>query len=713
VTVNTLKPKIPERINRLEELAYNIWWSWHPQARDLFRALDYPLWKDNGHNPVKLLIDTSPQNLLSASLDPYFLALYDSVVDEFEKNINSKDLWCQRAFPDHFAGPIAYFSMEYALHNSLPIYAGGLGILAGDTCKEASDLGLPFIAVGFMYPQGYFHQHISAEGWQEEVYQRLDFTQAPIQQVITPGGKEVIARVQIEDRQIAIAVWQVRVGRVTVFLLDTNLDENGAEDRQLSARLYEADQDIRLRQELILGIGGVRVLRALNFWPSVWHCNEGHSAFLSLERIREQVDNGASFENALSGVRASTLFTTHTPIQSGHDSFQPYLMDKYFGSFGATLGIGRERFLELGQPDIRGFGGFNMTALAIKTSGFVNGVSALHEEVSRRMWQPMWPELAPAQIPIDHITNGVHVHTWLSLEFGKLFARYLGPDWSEHQDDGAFWDGIWQIPDEEIWAAHQALKDRLLEVIRERAALRWKEGELGAERTIGMGSLLDSQTITVGYARRCTGYKRPTLLLRDIQRLKTIVDNSRYPLQIIFAGKAHPADFSGKHLLRAFYQAAQDPQFKGRLAFVEDYDMHLSRYLSHGVDVWLNVPYRLQEASGTSGMKGAINGVLNLSVRDGWWCEGFNGANGWAIGGGPYEASDQDAEDAESIYSQLEKVIVPLYYQQDRTGLPRGWVKMLKESLRSVLPRFSACRMVKEYTRLYSLMPQPEALREK
>jgi glycogen phosphorylase len=714
LNINTLKSKIPERINRLEELAYNIWWSWHPKARDVFRALDYPLWKENGHNPVKLLIDTSSENLQSAAADPLFLSLYDSTVAAFDSDLGSRDLWFNQHFPGHFDGPIAYFSMEFALHNSLPIYAGGLGILAGDTCKEASDLGLPFIAVGFMYPQGYFHQHVSADGWQQEIYQQLDFNKAPIQQIFGPGGKEVLAQVKLEDRLISLAAWQVRVGRVTVYLLDTNVDQNGAEDRQLSARLYASDQDIRLQQEILLGIGGVRVLRALDIHPCVWHINEGHSAFLGLERAREEVERGETFESALSRIRGSTLFTTHTPIASGHDSFQHYLMDKYFAAYWPQLGIERSRFLALGQPDIRGFGGFNMTALAINSASRVNAVSQIHRSVSQKMWQPMWPETPPGQVPIEFATNGVHVPTWIGYELTLLFERYLGEDWLRRQDDSAFWDKVLDIPDEEIWAVHRRLKSRLIEVIQERAAARFREGEVSPPQMMGLGALLDGQSLTIGYARRCTDYKRPTLLLQDIKRLKALVNDPRCPVQIVFAGKSHPADFSGKHLLHAIYQAAQDPEFLGRIAFVEDYDMHLSRYLAHGIDVWLNTPYRLQEASGTSGMKGGINGVLNFSVRDGWWDEGYNGLNCWAIGPGPEAAyfSDQNADDVESIFQQLEQKIVPLYYRQDRRGIPREWVRMVKESIRSVLPRFSACRMLKEYTRnVYTSMLQARDIR--
>jgi glycogen phosphorylase len=708
VIISTLKSRIPQRIYRLEELAFNIWWSWHPLARDVFRALDYTLWRDSGHNPVKLLIDTSADNLAAASEDTNFLNLYDSVISAFDADLTSNNSWFSRQFPTGFKGPIAYFSMEYALHNSLPIYAGGLGILAGDMCKEASDLGLPLVAVGFMYPQGYFHQHISPDGWQQEINQLLDFRQAPIRQLFSAGGERALARVKLESRHISIGVWEVKVGRIPVYLLDTDLEENGPEDRILSARLYASDQDLRIQQEIVLGIGGVRVLRTLGIHPAIWHANEGHSAFMGLERAREEVERGDTFESALQKVKASAVFTTHTPVASGHDSFQYYLMDKYFGQYCSTLGVNRETFLDLGRPDIRGFGGFNMTALAMKTSGSLNAVSLIHKDVSRKMWQPMWPQLPEPQVPISNITNGIHVPTWIGFEFARLFDKYLGKDWIYRQDDVDLWDSVLDIPDEEIWTIHRSLKNRLIEVVLERAASRWREGEVTAQQMMGMGTLLNGQALTIGYARRCTDYKRPTLLLHNVARLKKMVNDSRKPVQIIFSGKAHPADFSGKQLLKSLYQTTQDNDFMGRIAFVEDYDMHLSRYLVRGVDIWLNIPYRLQEASGTSGMKAGLNGVLNFSVRDGWWNEGYNGLNGWAVGQGPEgpDYSDQNVRDTESIYSQLEQAIIPLYYDQDRNGIPRRWVKMIKESIRSITPRFSGCRMVKDYTRkMYSTIP--------
>jgi glycogen phosphorylase len=704
-----LATKIPERIQRIDELAHNIWWAWHPKARDVFRALDYPLWNSSGHNPVKLLFDTSREKLQAAAEDPAFLSIYDSVISTFDAEMSNSATWVSTRYPHLLNGSIVYLSMEFALHNSLPIYAGGLGILAGDMCKEASDLGLPFIGIGFMYPQGYFHQHVSAEGWQQEIYQQLNFNEAPINRIILPGGGSSIAKVKLANRDLSIAVWQVNVGRVKIFLLDTHLEENTPEDRQLSARLYTADPEMRIQQEIILGIGGVRVMHALGMQPAIWHANEGHSAFMSLERVREEVQKGISFETALSRIRETTIFTTHTPVQSGHDVFPPSLIDKYFSDFWPNLGIDRRRFLDLGSPDIRSQSGFNMTALAINTASQRNAVSRLHESVTKKMWQMVWPGLPDSQIPFSHVTNGVHVPTWIGLEFFQLFEKYLGKDWINHQADVDFWRSLMNVPDEEIWAIHRSLKSRLFGVIMDRAQTRWAEGEVSAQQVVTMGALLNPQVLTIGFSRRFTEYKRPALILSDMNRLKKIINNPWRPVQIVFAGKSHPADFSGKYILHKIFSVAQDRECQGRIAFIEDYDMHLARYLTHGIDVWLNNPLRLQEASGTSGMKAGINGVLNLSVRDGWWEEGYNGINGWEIGAGPEAAYSpaQDKNDAEAIYRILEDKVVPLYYQQDRSGIPHEWVRMIKESICSIMPRFSACRMVQEYTdKLYANVPQ-------
>jgi glycogen phosphorylase len=691
--------RIPPRIGRIIELAYNVWWSWHPAARDLFRDMDYPLWRNSGHNPVKMLFETTLDNLEGAAEDPEFLALYDRVIADFDKDIKSEYLWFASQ-PRQMNGPVAYFSMEFALHNSLPIYAGGLGILAGDMCKEASDLGLPLTGIGFMYPQGYFHQHVSEDGWQQEIFQQLNFKAAPIKQITLADGNPVIATVQLAERPVSLAVWVVQVGRVPIYLLDTNLAENSLDDRKLSARLYTAEAEIRIQQEIILGIGGVRVLKSLGVQPAVWHANEGHSAFMTLERIRSSVHDGLNFETAFKNVSDATVFTTHTPVASGHDVFQRGLIEKYFKIFWQEMGIDQERFMQLGAPDSQGYAGFNMTALAINIARQSNAVSRLHETETKKMWRVVWPDRTEDHIPIIHITNGVHGPTWIANEWRELYEKYLGRSWEKWQDEPEFWKHLRNIPNEEIWAVHRAMKSRLIEVVMGRAQLRWAEGDVSGNQIISMGALLNPNILTIGFARRLTDYKRAAMIFQDSERLKKILTDPIYPVQLIFAGKAHPNDFGGKQILQRIYNLAKDRQFQGRIAFVEDYDMHFAHYLTHGSDVWLNNPRRLLEASGTSGMKAALNGVLNMSVRDGWWDEAYNGLNGWAIGPGPEgaDAANQDTLDAESIYQLLENKVKPLYYTRDYDGVPNEWVKMIKESVLSILPNFSTTRMVKEYT---------------
>jgi len=695
-----VKPKLPKRIGRLDELAHNMWWSWHPQARDLFRILDYPLWRTNGHNPVKQLRDINPDKLKAAASDPAFLTLYDFVMAAFDADMSAQDTWFTANHPNSLSGPISYFSMEFAIHNSLPIYAGGLGILSGDTCKEASDLGLPLVGVGFMYPHGYFHQRISAEGWQEEIYRQLDFNEAPINPVALPRGYRPLAKVSLDNKHLSVAVWQVQVGRVNIYLLDTDVEGNTPEDRKLSARLYAADQELRIQQEIVLGIGGVRVLRALGVKPAVWHANEGHTAFMMLERVREEVEQGATFKEAVRRVRATTVFTTHTPVPAGHDVFPAQLVEKYFHNYWDSLGIDKETFIRLGQQNGICPQAFNMTALALALSEQRNAVSQLHGGVTRRMWHVLWPDYKEDDVPISHITNGIHIPTWVAPKMGQLYEKYLGPDWVKRHDDPELWKHVADIPDEELWNTRQLLKRNLLVTIRERARKLWNEPEVAPQQVLAMGSLLDPWVLTIGFVRRFAEYKRPALIFQDMERLKRIINDPQRPVQIIFAGKSHPADLPSKYLLQQVYCLATTREFQGRIAFVDDYDMHTARYLVHGVDVWLNTPRRLNEACGTSGMKASLNGVPNLSILDGWWYEGYNGANGWAIGEGPetYRQGEEDKMDGESLYRLLEERIVPLYYDRDRDGVPHGWLRVVKEAIRTVLPHFSARRMLKEYS---------------
>ncbi len=693
------EPDVPRRINRLNELANNLWWSWHPQARELFRSLDYQLWRLSGHNPVKQLQEISFDRLVAAAGDSSFLALYDSVMSTFDLYLSGKSTWFEATYPDRRDQLIAYFSAEFAIHNSLPIYAGGLGVLAGDTCKEASDLGLPLVGIGFMYPQGYFHQRISADGWQEDIYRTLDFNEAPINPCPWPQGCGPLVEIQLDNRTVHIWTWQVRLGRVNLYLLDTNVEQNSPQDRKLSARLYTGDREQRIQQEIVLGIGGVRVLRTLGLKPSIWCANEGHTAFMMLERVKEEVEQGASFSEAIQKVQATTVFTTHTPVPAGHDVFPVELVEKYFRDYWESLGIERQTFMGLGQYGSLQGREFNMTALALRMARQRNGVSELHGAVSRKMWRVLWPGVAESDVPISHITNGVHVPTWIARETRELYEEYLDNGWVENHDDPAIWQRVFDIPDEEFWSVRQALKRKLMGAILERAQERWAGCAAAPQQALAMGGLLDPEVLTIAFVRRFAEYKRPTLIFHDVNRLKRIVTDRWHPVQIIFAGKSHPDDFASKHLLRQVYALLTNCEFRGRVAFIEDYDMHMARYLVQGTDVWLNTPRRLQEACGTSGMKASINGVIHLSVPDGWWHEGYNGANGWVIGDSKpiSDPMEEDKADAEALYRLLENDIVPMYYDRDRRGVPHRWVQMAKEAIRSVTPVFSARRMLKEY----------------
>lgn len=695
-----LDHKLPEKINRLGELAYNLWWSWTPEARVLFRNLDLPLWRQTLHNPVQMLQEIEPEKLETAVQDGEFIRRYNKVMILFDEQMKREGSWFNETYPDLTEKTIAYFSFEFGLHSSLPIYSGGLGILSGDHAKEASDLGLPFVGVGFMYPQGYFRQRIPSHGWQEAVYQQLDISKAPVLPVLTDDGSELRVTVNLDNRPVQVKVWHVQVGRNPLYLLDTDVDENEPWDRELSARLYSGDSETRIRQEIMLGIGGVRVLRALNINPSAWHMNEGHSAFLTLELLRENVNKGMDFESAKEAVCKQAVFTTHTPVPAGHDAFNYHIVDKYFSGFWDKLGISRETFLSLGAHQEPWGMAFNMTVLALRLSGQANGVSKLHGEVSRNMWQVVWPDKQPEDIPISSITNGIHIPTWVAGEMHYIFDKYLGPSWRENRDDPTLWQRIAEVPDRELWEVHLVLKRKLMGYFREKVRARWVDGSNDPTQVLTSGTLLDPEALTIGFARRFATYKRATLIFRDLERLRRILLDIHRPVQIIFAGKAHPADDPGKSLIQHIYNLAKHNQLGGRVAFIEDYDMHTSRYLKQGVDIWLNTPRRPREASGTSGMKTSLNGIPNFSVLDGWWVEGYNGGNGWRIGDETEQENHdtQDDFDATSLYQALEDEIVPLYYNRDRDNVPRGWVSIMKETMMSNSPVFSMHRMVKEYT---------------
>jgi len=691
---------LPLSLGRLWEVAHNLWWSWNPEARALFEALDRTLWKLTSHNPVKLLRELSPERARAASTDPAVLRRFEAVLLAFDAYMSADDTWSARRHPEMAEGLIAYFSAEFGLHQSIPIYSGGLGILAGDHCKEASDLGIPLVGIGFLYPQGYFHQRISADGWQQAWYEPFASADAPIRPALLPNGERLLIQVHLDGRTIHVAVWQVRVGRVSLYLMDTDVEMNAPWDRELSARLYGGDQEMRILQEIVLGFGGVRVLRALGLRPTVWHANEGHASFLTLERLREHRDAGLSFADSVEAVRCSTVFTTHTPVPAGHDTFPFHLMEKYFTPFCELLGISREQFLRLGCAPGTADTAFNMTALGLQMSGHRNGVSRRHGETSRRMWAYVWPEVPEDKIPITAVTNGIHAPTWIAPEMRQLYAKYLGPDWVAHHDDPALWERIADIPDQDLWNTRVSLKRKLLGYVNERTRLQWIQGRIDPSQVLASGTLLDPAALTIGFARRFATYKRATLLFKDVERLKRLMQDPWRPVQIIFAGKAHPADEPGKYFIHEVYSLAKDHGLGGHIAFVEEYDMHTAKFLIHGADVWLNTPRPPQEACGTSGQKAALNGVPHLSVLDGWWMEGYNGANGWAIGGRGFDPDPvaQDAADCEALFRTLEQEVVPLFYNRDGDGIPRGWLHMVRETIRSVTPRFCARRMVCEYT---------------
>jgi glycogen phosphorylase len=695
--------QIPPRLAGLVDLAYNLWWSWHPEARILFKQLNQLAWKASIHNPVKMLRDTPQEYFLAAEQDEEYMRRYDIIMNRFRRYMNTTSGWFREEYPESKALTIAYFSAEYGLHHSLPMYAGGLGFLAGDYLKECSDLGVPLVAVGFMYSEGYLHQHIQPDGWQEGIQETLDRDAAPVKRVINDDGEQLVVQVPHIEPPIFVAVWRVYVGKVPLYLLDTDIPLNDPENRRISSTLYTSGREERLRQEIVLGIGGRKVLHQLGIMYSSVHLNEGHPAFALLERIRERVTRGISFEEALNQVRLTSVFTTHTPVPAGHDVFSEELMDLYFSTYYPILGMTREQFLGLGRHPDYPESGFNMTVLAMRLTAHHNAVSRQHGEVTRQMWKNLWPDQAPEEVPIDAITNGVHLPTWMNPRIEDLLDTYfypVTPNWQQEHDDASIWNLVDEIPDGRLWDLHFDLKIKLINRMRERKRVKWARKQEDPLSLVAEGLLLNPSILTIGFARRFATYKRSDLIFYDMERLKRIVCNRWRPVQIIFAGKAPPSDYEGKRILQKIYRLAQDPELEGRIAFVEDYSEQTAQYLVHGVDVWLNNPMPPLEASGTSGMKAALNGVINLSILDGWWLEGYNGKNGWAFGSSVPEG-DRDAADANALYDILENEVVPLYYSASLDGIPHGWVKMMKESIKSNAPRFSARRMVKEYVSQY------------
>lgn len=699
----SVKPSLPAALSRLDELAHNLHWSWMPGAHALFNAISAELWSATNHNPVRLLSEARQSRLDELARSDTFLSQYSMVMSQFDRYMAPDvDTWFRQAHPDKLSRVIAYFSAEYGLHESLPIYSGGLGILSGDHCKEASDLGLPLVGLGFLYPQGYFHQRLDESGWQQAHYRHLPFEALPVAPALDQNGQPLLVSIALPERDIHIRAWQVQVGRCTVYLMDTDVEQNTLQDRQLSHRLYYGDEETRVAWETVFGLGGVRVLRALGIDPAVWHMNEGHSAFMGLERVRELVNgHGLNFQEAVEVVRADTVFTTHTPVPAGNDTFPFPLIEKYFSQFWERLGIERDEFLHFAQQDLDGETRYSMTVLALKLSGQANGVSQLHGNVSRSMWQFVWPDTPREEIPIRGITNGVHAASWIAPPLQDVYRAHLGQDFLARVHEPETWEDVTGIPDDTLWQAHQACKQALIAHARRNVVQqqeRWGESPAAVAQAT---SILNPDALIIGFARRFATYKRATLLLHDPERLRRLVNDPDRPVQFVFAGKAHPADDGGKHLIQHLFRLAQDPHssFMGRFVFLEDYGIRMARRLVAGVDVWLNTPRRPHEASGTSGAKAAMCGVPHCSVLDGWWAEAYNGRNGWAIGTerAYKDEPTQDAADALSLYEILENEVVPLFFQRDAHGIPRGWSQVMKEAIRSCAPDFSFRRMMLDY----------------
>jgi starch phosphorylase len=708
--MNTFRSKLPDgfnlpkRLARLSELAYNLWWTWQPEAGRLFGRLDFDLWERLGHNPIRMLREVGRPRLNQIAKNKEYLAAYDKVFAQFDAYTEEANTWTSQAHPELTGRPIAYFSMEFGLHETLPIYSGGLGVLAGDHLKEASDLGLPLTGMGFMYAQGYFSQRISEDGWQEALNNMLDFNNLPALQVCDEDENRLTVEVEFPDRTVTLGLWEIRIGRIPLYLLDSNLDPNSDFDKQLTARLYWSDLDRRVMQEMLLGVGGVRALRALGYNPSVWHMNEGHAAFLTLERVRELVAGGNTFEQGIEKTCGQNVFTTHTPVAAGNDEFPLWLIEKYLAAFWPQLKLSRDQFFDIARHQMPQGETFSMGILALRNSRGRNAVSELHGDVSRKMWHFLWEEKDLGDVPITHITNGVHVSNWMARRMRVLLDKYLGTSWMDRLDDPDLWNNIDKIPDDALWGVRLHQKRKLASYLRERVRDRWAHGGFHPVQVVSSGVLINPYALTIGFARRFATYKRASLILTDVERLLDIVNRPNMPVQIIFAGKAHPADEPGKQLIQDVYRQVKRAETGGRLVFVEDYDMNLARYLVQGVDVWMNTPRRPYEASGTSGMKAAVNGALNFSVLDGWWREAYNGHNGWSIGQDRDLVSPniQDEEDAESLYFTLEKQIIPLFYERDPKEISHEWIVRMKDSMKTNIPQFSTRRMVKEYVeRLY------------
>lgn len=697
----TVLPALPESLKDLDFIARNMYWCWNPEFVDVFKRIDNTLWEASGHNPVKLLGNVPQETLEELSRNKGFLSELSRAADKLREYLEAPS-WYESVSPRCTKPTIAYFSAEFGLHESLSIYSGGLGILAGDHLKSASDLGVPLHGVGLMYQKGYFRQYLNIDGWQQEVYAENDLYNMPVDLIKNEDGNPVKISVEFPGRDVFAQIWRIKVGRVNLYLLDTNVPENSNMDKGLTANLYGGDIEMRIQQEILLGIGGLRMLNALGIYPTVCHMNEGHAAFMALERIRQlKKDKQMTFDEALEATKAGNVFTVHTPVKAGNDEFSVDLMSKYFDHFYPSLGISKKEFLSLGRfNSANDSETFKMPVLAIRLSSYRNGVSKLHGEVSRKMWSPIWPNVPDKEVPIDSVTNGVHIKTWLSDEMNALYERYLGLRWSEEAVDEKMWSNIDLIPDEELWRTHQRCKGHLISFARSRLKKQIQRRGTYHTEMNWADEVLDPEALTIGFARRFATYKRGNLLLKDPARLVKILTNPDKPVQIVFAGKAHPRDTEGKEIIRQIIHFAAKYDVRRRIVFLEDYDINVARFLVQGVDIWLNNPRPPMEASGTSGMKAALNGALNFSTYDGWWCEGYKMNGGWVIGNGEqYEdVGYQDIIESQMIYNMLENEIVPLYYSRSDDNLPRAWVHRMKNTIKWLSPVFNTRRMVSEYT---------------
>ena len=696
----TVVPQLPQRINKLAEIANNLWWSWNTEYLRLFEVMDPDLWDVSERNPVKFLKMISQERIERAINDQEFLKKYDRVVENYENYMNSKSTWFTKNYPNNKNDLIAYFSAEYGLDEIVPIYSGGLGILSGDHLKSASDLGLPFVAVGLLYKNGYFHQRINSRGEQCSEYYNIDLYNLPILPVKDKVGDDVIIDIPLEDKTLYLKLWQINVGRIKLFLMDSDIEQNPEDYRGITLRLYGGDKEMRIRQEIVLGMAGVKALKTLGYNPTVYHMNEGHSSFLTLELIKNIMEEKQiSFEMAREIATVQTVFTTHTPVPAGNDIFDVSLVEKYFDGFWDKLGITKEQFMKLGMPGNELEPGFNMGILALKIAGKKNGVSKLHGEVSRELFAEVWPNIAEDESPITHVTNGIHTCTWLAPNLKELFNEYLPPYWQDNIQVDSTWEKIDNIPDQKLWNAHIERKEKLIKLIKQNVTNRYLNSGIGYDQISEIVNKLNPRALTIGFARRFATYKRATLLFKDIARLTQILNDEKRPVQIVFAGKAHPADKDGQELIKTIHEISLMPQFKGKIFILENYNIGISRYLISGVDVWLNNPRRPMEASGTSGEKASVNGVVNFSVLDGWWCEGYNGVNGWTIGtNAQYDSyEEQDKADSNSLYHTLENKIIPAYYNQDRDGISKEWMTYMKNSIKSTGGKYSTSRMVCDY----------------